>query len=107
MPRKPVSSKSGPARERCDVCGEVGLLGTCDFGKGNPFFVGAPHCRACCTRPERDRWRSLAESEGSGVRSESRMRRILKQYASAYAALLGRIHDAPCGHSIRPAKRLT
>lgn len=91
MPRGRVE-----AHDRCGVCGELRVVGTCDFGKGNPFFISAPHCRTCCSRPDRSNWRSLAEIEGPSHASESRVRRILRTYASAYAKFLGGIKRSGC-----------
>ena len=86
--------------EKCGVCEQPAILGKCDFGKGNPYFVSTDHCRTCCMRPDRDRWRPLSEIEGMSA-SHTQMRRILKTYAAAYAGLLGRITNLACGKAIR------
>ena len=92
-------NKSAPKLEKCGVCLELTVLGKCEFGKGNPYFISTEHCRACCTRPERDRWRPLSEIEGRNA-SHTRMRRLLKTYARAYASLIGRISTVACGKAI-------
>ena len=89
--------------EKCGVCQEPAILGQCEFGKGNPYFVSTEHCRTCCTRPDRDRWRPLSEIEGPAA-SQARMRRILKSYASAYASLIGKISSFTCGKTIRTTR---
>jgi hypothetical protein len=75
-------------------------VGNCDFGKGNPFFINTPHCRECCTVPDRTHWRPLAEIEGRAGATGSRVRRILRSYASGYSRLLGRIRRSGHGQTV-------
>src|SRR5687768_11365267 len=91
----------GTNPETCAVCREPKALGNCDFGKGNPHLLATPHCRACCTNPERDNWRALEEVEGAARAGEGLVRRILRRYASAYSRFLGRITTLGCARVIR------